>query len=65
MFHGAIGRSESVRLGSGITRSRSTPITRPNPWHSGQAPRGELKENRAGVGRRAVSPQTGQESSRL
>ena len=64
VFHGANGRSDSDLRGSGTTRSRSMPITRPNPWHSGQAPSGELKEKSAGVGRRTTVPHTGQESSR-
>ena len=34
-----------------MTRWRSIPITRPKPWHSSQAPSGELKEKSAGVGR--------------
>ncbi len=45
MFQGAIGRSARVRRGSGTTRSRSMPITRPKPWQVGQAPSGELNEN--------------------
>ena len=60
MLQGAIGRSSRVSFGFGITRARSTPITRPKPWHSVQAPRGELKEKRGGVGARAVKAQTGQ-----
>jgi hypothetical protein len=65
VFHGAIGRSARVRRGSGTTRWRSMPITRPNPWQVGQAPSGELKEKSGGVGRRTTSPHTGQPSSRL
>ena len=35
------------------------PMTRPKPRHFGQAPRGELKEKRAGVGARRVKPVRG------
>ena len=35
---------------SGITRPKSTPITRPNPRQVSHAPMGELNEKREGVG---------------
>jgi hypothetical protein len=35
---------------SGMTSPKSTPITRPKPRQVSQAPMGELKENRLGVG---------------
>src|SRR5450756_2942441 len=60
VFHGAMGRSESVSAVSGMTFSRSTPITRPKPWQAVQAPRGELNAKRAGVGSRKSAPQPGQ-----
>ena len=49
MFQAATGRSSSLRLGLGITFSRSTPITRPKPWQVGHAPSGELKAKSGGV----------------
>jgi len=50
MLHGLIAPSLKDSRGLGTTRSRSTPIVRPNPRHSGQAPNGLLKEKRFGVG---------------
>ena len=35
---------------SGITRFKSKSIVFPNPWQSGQAPKGLLKEKRRGSG---------------
>ena len=46
-------------VGSGTAFSRSRPMIRPKPRHLGQAPRGELKEKRAGVGARRVKPVLG------
>ena len=40
--------SPRVALGSGITSSGSTSMRVPRPWHSGQAPNGELNENDRG-----------------
>src|SRR5262245_18697051 len=40
----------SVRVSSGTTRPKSTPITRPKPRQLSHAPSGELNENIAGVG---------------
>ena len=45
---GWIAPSSSVSLGSGTTSSGSTSIRVPRPWHSGQAPNGELNENDRG-----------------
>ena len=50
----AFWRSDSSGLG--ITRSGSTPGTRPNPWHAGQAPSGLLNENSWAVGSSNVIP---------
>ena len=47
---GLIAPSRSVFDSSGITRPKSTPITRPKPRQVSQAPSGELNENIAGVG---------------
>src|SRR5579883_391654 len=49
-FQQTIAPVRIERLGSGITRSGSIPIARPNPWHSGHAPNGLLKENNLGSG---------------
>jgi hypothetical protein len=46
--------------GSGTTRSRSSPDTRPKPWHDSHAPAGLLKENKAGVGAAKRRPQPSQ-----
>ena len=40
--------SPRVAVGSGTTSSGSTSIRVPRPWHSGHAPKGELKENDRG-----------------
>ncbi len=48
--NGARAPCRMVRSGLGTTRSGSTPGTRPKPWQVGQAPTGELNENRSGVG---------------
>ncbi len=47
-----------------MTFSRSTPMTRPKPWQTGQAPSGELNAKSAGVGSRKSAPQPGQWSPR-
>ena len=47
-------------LGSPRTRSAFTSRRVPRPWQSGQAPKGELKENWRGSSSGSDSPQTGQ-----
>ena len=42
---GAMAPSSMLRLASGTTRSKSSPGTRPKPWHASQAPRGLLKSS--------------------
>ena len=48
--HGLTAPSASDFDGSGMTRPRSRPMTRPKPLQVSQAPSGELNENRLGVG---------------
>ena len=45
---GPMAPSPRVAPGSGTTSSGSTSIRVPSPWHSGQAPNGELNENDRG-----------------
>ena len=45
---GPIAPSPRVAPGSWITSSASTSMRVPSPWHSGQAPNGELNENDRG-----------------
>ncbi len=47
----------SPRMSSALTSRRI-----PTPWHSGQAPKGELKENWRGSSSGKDSPQVGQAS---
>ena len=47
---GLIAPERKVLRSSGITRPKSTPITRPKPRQVSQAPKAELKENSAGCG---------------
>ena len=47
---GLTAPSASDLLPSGMTRPRSSPMTRPKPLQVSQAPSGELKEKRLGVG---------------
>src|SRR6266571_4527593 len=42
--------------GSGTTRSMSSSMMFPNPWHVGQAPNGLLNENSRGCGASYVMP---------
>src|SRR3712207_5421305 len=46
--HGATAPSPRLFSGSGMTSSGSTSLRVPMPVHSGQAPKGELKENDRG-----------------
>ena len=46
----SIAPSFNDRRSSGITSPKSTPIIRPKPLQLAQAPIGELKENKPGVG---------------
>src|SRR3989338_7416968 len=50
LVQGSIAPCSSDLFSSGITKARSIVITRPKPWHSGQAPSGLLNENMLGVG---------------
>ena len=52
VLHGLMAPSASVLRGSGMTRSRSTSMTRPKPRQVSQAPSGLLNENRLAVGSR-------------
>src|SRR5687767_10881469 len=48
--HGLMQPSLRDSFSLGMTRPKSTPITRPKPRQVSQAPSGELNENAAGVG---------------
>ena len=48
MLHGWMAPSPSVAPGSGTTSSASTSMRVPRPWHSAQAPNGQLNENERG-----------------
>ena len=62
--HGAIAPSASDFDSSGTTRCGSKSIIAPSPWHSGQAPCGELNENARGVISGMLSPQSTHASRR-
>ena len=47
---GLMAPPRSVFVPSGMTRPKSTPMTRPKPRQVGQAPAAELNENMPGVG---------------
>src|SRR5262245_10759365 len=48
--HGLTAPPFRERFSFGVTRPKSTPMTRPNPRQVSHAPSGELNENMAGVG---------------
>ena len=56
--HGAIAPSCSDSDSSGITRAGSKSYTAPRPWHSEQAPCGELNEKARGDISGTLRPQT-------
>ena len=62
--HGAIAPSSSDSESSGTTRAGSKSYTAPSPWHSWQAPWGELNEKARGVISGMLTPHQVQASRR-
>ena len=59
LAHGATAPSASDFSRSGMMRSASHTISVPRPWHSGHAPKWELKEKCFGVSWPSVKPVSG------